>query len=312
MIPLAAAFALSFVASPAPAAPADTSARDHASILAMAGDYDVTFNMRETVAFQPGYKLLAPSRTGGHESIRVIEDRPDHVVLQHLLVADLDDKTILVVKHWRQDWTYQPKTVLSYVSNGHWKVLPVSAADSRGTWSQTVWETDDSPRYGGVGRWTYRGGVASWESHTRRPLARRDATRKPPYDWYEGLNRQSLTPTGWVHEQENAKLGLKDGKPVTYVHEVVLNTYDRFTGYNVKAADDYWAQTKGYWAGVRALWDKTIARQGGVAVPEDIEYGSVTGQELMNIPDSVQDGSMTTAAAVAKAQAVITKAAGRP
>jgi hypothetical protein len=312
LIPLAAAFALAFATSPVLCAPTDTQTRDHDSILAMAGDYDVTFNMRETVAFQPGYKLLAPSRTGGHESIRVVEDKPDHVVLQHLLVADLDDKTILVVKHWRQDWTYQPKTVLTYVSEGHWKAAPVSAADSRAAWSQTVWETDDSPRYGGVGRWTYEGGVASWESHTRRPLARRDATRKPPYDWYEGLNRQSLTPTGWVHEQENAKLGLKDGKPVVYVHEVVQNTYDRFTGYNVKAADDYWAQTKGYWAGVRGLWDQTIARNGGVAVPEDREYGSVTGQELMNIPDGVQDGSLTTAAAVAKAQTVIAKTAGKP
>jgi hypothetical protein len=287
-------------------------ARDHRSILAMAGDYDVTFNMRETVAFQPGYKLLAPTRTGGHESIRVVEDKPGHVVLQHLLVADLDDKTILVVKHWRQDWTYQPKTVLTYVSEGHWKTTPVSATDSAGAWSQTVWETDDSPRYGGVGKWTYTGGVASWESRTRRPLARRDATRKPPYDWYEGLNRQSLTPTGWVHEQENAKLGLKDGKPVTYVHEVVLNIYDRFTGYNTKAADDYWAQTKGYWAGVRGVWDQAIARQGGVAVPEDREYGSVTGQELMNIPDGVQDGSVTTAAAIGKARDVIMTTASKP
>ncbi len=42
------------------------------------------------------------------------------------------------------------------------------------------------------------------------------------------------------------------------------------------------------------------------------EYGSVTGQELMNIPDGVQDGSVTTQAAVAKAKAVIDKTAGKP
>ena len=310
---LAAALAAALVGSPIKAAgPADHRDQDHAAILTMAGDYNVTFDMRETVAFEPGYKLLAPKRLGGHESIRVIENTPTHIILQHLLVADMPDKSDLVVKHWRQDWTYEPKAVLAYTSNGHWTLQPVSSTDAKGAWSQTVWETDDSPRYGGVGRWTYTGGVPSWESHTRRPLARRDATRNPPYDWYEGLNRQSLTPTGWVHEQENAKLGLKDGKPVTYVHEVVLNTYNRFTGYNIKAADDYWTQTKGYWTGVRKIWDDAIDRNGGVSVPEDREYGSVTGEALMNIPDGVQDGSMTTDAAIGHAREVIAKVAGKP
>jgi hypothetical protein len=63
---------------------------------------------------------------------------------------------------------------------------------------------------------------------------------------------------------------------------------------------------------VRKIWDEAIARNGGVSVAEDREYGSVTGEVLMNIPDSVQDGSVTTDAAIGHAREVIAKAAGKP
>jgi hypothetical protein len=39
--------------------------------------------------------------------------------------------------------------------------------------SEAVWQTDDSPRYGGIGRWQYQHGVSAWQSDlTLRPLAR--------------------------------------------------------------------------------------------------------------------------------------------
>ncbi len=291
--------------------------RDRASILAMAGDYRVTFDFRETVAFVPGYELLEPKRSGGFESVRVIEDTGVKIVLQHLLVMpmpeseDSDKDKTVVIKHWRQDWVYEPAKLLTYDKAGRWVLSDVAADRRKGAWSQTVWQTDDSPRYGGVGKWAYADGVSRWTSEeTRRPLARRDAVRKPVYGWYVGINRHALTPTGWVHEQDNAKVGLKDGVAVTFAHEVVLNTYRKESAYNVKAAEDYWAATRDYWAQVRADWDAAIVKGGGVTVAEEPENGSVTGPRLMGLAVDIALGKIDTAAAKAEARKVITEKSG--
>lgn len=279
--------------------------QDRAAILAMAGDYKVRFDFRETVPFVPGYTTIDDKVSGGYESVRVVEDTPNRIILQHLLVAEHDGESF-VIKHWRQDWVYQPATVLTYQDSGVWTLRSVPEADRKGAWSQTVWQTDDSPRYGGVGRWQYDGGVARWTSDsTARPLARRDAVRKPVYDRYFGTNRHAITPTGWVHEQDNAKSGLKDGKRVTFTHEVVLNTYVKSTAYKVQAADDYWNKTKDYWAEVRKTWDQAIVQGRGVKVVEEAENGSVTGPKLMGLADEIAEGKTTTAKAVAEAKTVI-------
>jgi hypothetical protein len=187
----------------------------------------------------------------------------------------------------------------------------VAEADRQGAWSQTVWQTDDSPRYGAVGRWRYDDGVARWTSaETRRPLARRDATRSPPYDHYIGTNRHALTPKGWVHEQDNAKIGVKDGHNVTFVHEVLLNSYVPATDFPIAAADDYWAKTKGYWANVRADWDRTILANQGLRIREEADNGTKIGHELMLLADDVASGEQTEAAASKDAEALIKGEAG--
>jgi hypothetical protein len=307
---LAPILALATIASgfslPAAAAPVSPPEQDRQSILAMAGDYRVRFDMRETVPFVPDYMPLEPKRSGGFESVRVIADDGDFISLQHLLVVKDEEDKPVVVKHWRQDWKWQPATVVVYESSGRWALKPVAADQRKGAWSQTVWQTDDSPRYGGVGRWVYDHGVARWQSdETLRPLARRDAVRHPAYTWYVGVNRHALTPTGWVHEQDNAKVGERDGKPVTYVHEVVLNTYTKFDAYDVAAADHYWARTKGYWAEVRNAWEKAIARGNGVKVTEEAQAGSVTGPRLMGLADEIVAGKTAEAKAIAEARALI-------
>lgn len=292
-------------AAPAAAVTSDQ-ARDHASILAMAGTFKVTFDMRETVAFVPGYTLYPAKLSGGHEVVRVIVDRPDFVSLQHLLVVEMEDKKPMVIKHWRQDWSWQPATVLTYVSKGRWTLSPVAEGDRKGAWSQTVWQTDDSPRYGSVGRWRYDDGVARWMSgETLRPLARRDATRNPPYDHYLGTNRHALTPAGWVQEQDNAKIGPKDGTSVTFAHEVVINSYVPATDFPVQAADDYWTKTRDYWAEVRADWDKAIVKGKGLKLEEQADNGSSTGHELMLIADDIVSGEAKEADAKKEARELI-------
>jgi hypothetical protein len=302
--------------APQATAPAPTSAfeRDRQSILAEAGQFRVRFDFRENVAFLAGYTPIEAHDSAGNEIVRVVYDTGDKISLQHILVMEHDGQSI-VVKHWREDWTFQPTTVLTYAGPGEWTLSNVPEAERAGAWSQTVWQTDDSPRYGGVGKWAYDNGMAVWTSGpTWRPLARRDAVRHPVYDRYLGANRHALTPVGWVHIQDNMKMQASqgdDGDPVAVVQEDVVNTYRKWDGYDPKAGDDYWAATKDYWAAVRSLWDEIIAKNGGVHVEEVAETGAVTGTPLMDLAEKIQSGDVTTEAAIAKARTIITTATAR-
>ena len=288
-----------------PANPA-TMAKDREAILAMAGTFDVTFDFRETVPFVADYKPIPAKVSHGHEVVRVVEDTGRVIRLQHLLVVQEKDKPPIVVKHWRQDWEYEPSQILVYTGPGHWAPQAVPVADRKGAWSQIVYQTDDSPRYGAVGRWTFDNEVAEWTSQpTLRPLARRDAVRHPPYDRYVAVNRHAITPTGWVQEEDNAKVGQKDGRSVTFTHETVVNSYNRATDFNIQAAGDYWAATKQYWAAVRADWDARLASNKQIVVPEVAEDGSATGVRLGDLADDILGGTKKTEAASVAAKAII-------
>jgi len=296
-------------AQAAPAAPANAFERDRQSILAQAGQYRVHFDMRENVSFQADYDPLEEKLSGGSEIVRVVYDKGDRISLQHILVMEHGGE-VMVIKHWRQDWAYQPQTVLTYAGPNQWTLTPVSEAERQGAWSQTVWQTDDSPRYGGVGRWTYDNGLSAWTSNASwRPLARRDAVRNPVYDRYLGTNRHILTPDGWVHIQDNMKMsGKAGGEPIAIVQEDVINTYDRSTSYSPQAGDDYWAKTQTYWAAVRDAWDAAIAAHNGLHLMEEGETGSVTGMPLMELAQKVADGETPEADAIAQARTLITEA----
>lgn len=304
--------AVAFAANPAPAHPpiaadkaAATFEQDRADILAMAGNYKVRFDMQESTRWDSSYTPLDRKISGGHEVVRVIEDTGRKIVLQHLLVVEHEGKPH-VIKHWRQDWEYEPARVLVYADRNQWKWEEVPQKMRTGRWSQTVWQVDDSPRYGGWGQFETQGGIRRWRSNwTWRPLARRDAVRKPVYDRYLSINRHQNGPEGWVHWQDNTKMAAKDGKLAPIVQEYVLNSYTKFDGYNVKAADDYWAATKGYWAAVRAEWDRVADAIGGIAIQEEAQTGTVISARLMQLADDVAAGKGSEASAIAEARKLI-------
>ena len=306
--------------TPAAASPAEAPAsqfeRDRQSILAQAGQWRVRFDMRENVSFREGYTPLEEKLSAGDEIVRVVYDDGDRISLQHILVMGDNNGNVHIIKHWRQDWVYQPETVLTYAGPNRWTLTPVPEDQRRGAWAQTVWQTDDSPRYGGVGRWAYDHGVAEWSSApTWRPLARRDAVRDPVYNRYLGTNRHALTPAGWVHLQDNVKMGPSEGDDAdltAIVQEDVINTYRKVDNYDPKPGDDYWAATKDYWAGVRAAWDERIAASGGLYLEEEANRGAVTGKPLMDWAVDVQEGRLTTAAAIEQARALIGRATVAP
>jgi hypothetical protein len=277
-------------------------------ILSMAGDHKVTFDMQEGTPWLEGYEPLEPKKSGGYESVRVIEDTGTRIVLQHLLVVGSDESPY-VVKHWRQDWEYEPEAILAYEGGDTWTMTEIPAEKRKGAWSQTVYQVDDSPRYAGIGTWEEHNGVTTWVSNpTTRPLARRDATRNPIYDRYESVNRHQLTPTGWIHWQDNTKMmPAKDdsGKLVPVVQEYVLNTYERFDEYNVAAADSYWEKTGPYWDAVRAKWDEVATTTGGIRVAQEANFGTDIAGELLKLADAIKDGETASDEATAKALALI-------
>ena len=87
--------------------------RDRHAILSMAGNHRVTFDFIETIVHDPISKPDRPYQSWGTEYVLVIEDNPQFISLQHILVmtfVDKDGKTSkpMVMKHWRQDWQYAP------------------------------------------------------------------------------------------------------------------------------------------------------------------------------------------------------------
>lgn len=310
-----AGFALALATSPALAHPpiperaaADEQAAfdaDRADILAMAGDFKVRFDMQESTSWMDGYTPIEGKVSGGHESVRVIEDTGRKIVLQHLLVVEMDGQSY-VIKHWRQDWEYEPARYLAYADTNEWSWEALDERQRRGRWSQTVYQVDDSPRYSSYGEFETQGGVRRWRSHwTWRPLARRDAVRDTPYDRYYAINRHQTAPDGWIHWQDNMKMGTFDGELRPVVQEYVLNTYTRFSDYDVKAADDYWAATRGYWAAIRGAWDDVAASKGGIAIEEQAQTGTVISGRLLEIADEIRDGTTREADGIAEARKLI-------
>ncbi len=232
--------------------------RDRRAILAMAGGYRVSFDFLEVVRFDPALKQDAPYQSWGTEYVFVAEDRADFIALQHILamrVQQADGKVSdpVVVRHWRQEWAYQPERLLAYQGNNSWAPREVPAAERAGSWVQSVYQVDDSPRYAARGRWRHSEGMSTWiGEETWRPLPRREFSVRKDYDVLVGTNRHTITPTGWVQEENNLKLAMADKRYVA--REYGFARYERIKDYDFSAAEKYFARTEPFWAEVRAAW----------------------------------------------------------
>ena len=283
--------------------PATNFERDRQSILAMTGDYKVTFDFIETVPFVQGYELKERKLSGGNEIVRVVEDTGDFISLQHILIVGPEDSPI-VVKHWRQDWQYQPEQVLTFVGGNAWEWRDVPASEREEAWSQTVYQVDDAPRYGAVGDWTYDDGIAEWTPPAEwRPLPRRDMTTRDDYHAVDAVNRHTITPDGWVHEQDNSKLILS-GAPQALVREIGVNTYRRSSDFDVAVGDAYWSATEDYWAGVRDEWAMIEAEYPRFAITIKGETEALYNP-LLGLASEIQAGERDTASAIAEARSII-------
>jgi hypothetical protein len=147
---------------------------------------------------------------------------------------------------------YEDTDLHTFRGDNTWARRRPTAAESAGAWSQAVFQVDDSPRYEALGRWEHRGNASVWTSERAwRPLPRREHTVRKDYGIMEGVHRIILTPTGWLHEQNNWKrvAGEKadasaDAAPRYVAAEIGLDRYERVTAPSLAAADEYWAQNR--------------------------------------------------------------------
>jgi hypothetical protein len=209
-------------------------------------------------------------RSGGNETVIVVEDTPTKIVLQHILV---DGKSGHVTKHWRQDWVYEAPSRFEFTADQTWQVRAIPADKNKGAWTQCVFEVSDAPRYCGSGRWDYANGIATWTSDLSwRPLPRREYTKRSDSNAVSAVNRHTITPNGWTHEQFNTKVLRKpDGTRVELAREFGFNDYQKTKEVDFKPAYKYWAATKDYWAKVRGRWDAFLAKPPGVHLKTKID-----------------------------------------
>jgi|GEM_PF-99443 len=250
--------------------------RDRRAILAMSGPFRTSFDFIETAGFVAPYTPAPPYQSWGTEYVYVIADEGDFISLQHILVMriKLPDGTIsepIVVKHWRQDWHYERREQHQFVGFSTWQRATFTRKQVRGTWTQRVFQVDDSPRYQALGTWTHTENHSSWESaETWRPLPRREFSVRSDYQALVGRNRHTITPTGWVQEEDNLKVVLQTSQQLPNAPDAAINTvlakevglarYERISNFDWSAGDAYWHRTGPFWANVREVWEERFAQ----------------------------------------------------
>lgn len=236
-------------------ASANKTEQDRAIIKSMSGIYKVSFNFSETFASDSGYKYYPRYSEWGIEYVFIAEETPEKIVLQHLLIVN----DTMIIKHWRQDWVYENRELYKYFKDNEWVKETLTAEQSKGTWTQKVYQVDDSPRYESFGTWVHVDGRHFWEGATDAPLPRREYTTRNDYNVMKRNSKIEMLPNGWILEQDNEKVVRANGLDKTICWEKGI---EKFThgNYNGVAASKWWEKQKNYWADVRKAWNDIYAK----------------------------------------------------
>jgi hypothetical protein len=268
----------------------------------LCGCFNVTFKYAETFSPDPHYAFHEREELYGRELVLLVEQTPQKLVLQHLLLAD--DTTI--IKHWREDWAYQQPVLFTYTGNKTWVKQVQPAAEVKGKWVQTVWEVDDSPRYQGSSNWVTTNNKTFWESTVDAPLPRREYTVRNDYNIMRRTNRIVLTDSGWLHEQDNGKIQQTGTSRTLLAEEKGINLYVRMPSQYCNAANAWWQKNSAFWQVVRQQWQIVLNQHDTLALKP-----AADGKKLYEHLDALwrqwRTGSITTAALAPQINTLINK-----
>jgi hypothetical protein len=274
--------------------------RDRRAILAMAGDYRVTFDFLEVETFPPQTPRDKPYQSWGTERVYVDADNGKSISLVHILdmrIVQDDGSTSppIVTKHWRQTWQYEPAEIVEFKGRDRWERRKLSVAERSGEWSQTVYQVDESPRYASVGRWSHSNSFSSWISgDTWRPLPRREWSVRKDYQVLLGTNRHTINATGWVQEENNLKMVLMperalDATKPYLAREYGVARYSRIKDYDFAAADEYYQRTRAFWDGVLSTWHQLFAAHPQITLRAPVDQAALF-QKLFEYADQLAAG----------------------
>jgi hypothetical protein len=267
---------------------AQTTVNDRSSVEKLCGCFDVEFKYAETFAPDPEYKYHEREEiSGGTELILPIEISDKKIVMQHLLVITDD----IIVKHWREVWTYEEPIIWKYQGDMVWTKSQLKPEDVKGKWVQSVWEVSDAPRYQGASDWVTMDGATFWQNTTDAPLPRREYSVRDDYNILKRTNRIIITDSGWVHDQDNQKIIRKDGKDKLLVEEKGINTYKRVSDSQCAPAKKYWEKNKEYWGRVRSVWENYLATHSTVEMKKSVD-GKPLHDFLFDLAKDYADGKV--------------------
>ena len=267
------------------------------AIKSLCGCYNVDFKYTETFAPETNYSFSKPYHVVGLEYVVPIEVSPKKIVLQHLLVVD----DSMIIKHWREDWEYEAKSLWQFDHDATWK--RVAAKNNNGEWTQTVWEVDDAPRYQGGSKWISNNNKYYWENTTDAPLPRREYTKRKDYNVLNRTNRIILTDSGWLHEQDNIKIIRTTGaKDVNLAEEKGYNNYIRTSETKCASAAAWWTKYKEFWTVIRESWGEVMNTKTEIHLVNE-----VNGEKLYEVLDSLQQQDLTKEQLKPKAKEALAK-----
>jgi hypothetical protein len=247
--------------------------QDQDAIKEMCGCFEIEFNFTETFNYSDD-SLYVPSKTYKTKALewgQLVADEKGFISIQHLLVVGPPEKQ-MVVKHWRQDWSYENTDFYMFNGDNQWLFESKSKEDVKGQWTQKVYQVDDSPRYEGTASWVHVDGKSFWENTTYAPLPRREYTKRSDYNVTIRGNRHEITDYGWLHDQDNHKVIRVAGKEdVIIADEKGYSPYKRVDDSKCKAAQDWWNEHQAKWSLVRAKWDEVYGRNTDLSLETKVD-----------------------------------------
>ncbi|PZP51427.1 MAG: hypothetical protein DI598_03245 [Pseudopedobacter saltans] len=256
----------------------------------LCGCFDVSFKYAETFSPNKDYKFHdRESITNVTELALPIVNTAKKVVIQHLLV--IDDTTI--VKHWREDWTYEDPTIWIFKGDGLWEKTTVPAANVKGKWTQTVWEVSDAPRYQGASVWQDVNSHTIWENTTDAPLPRREYTTRSDYNILQRTNRLVLLPNGYNHVQDNVKISRTATGDSIRAEEKGLNGYILQPESKCQPGVKYWKDYSPFWVKVESVWEKYMNEHTQVKLVESLGKGKTLNSQLFRLAEEWKKGKVS-------------------
>ncbi len=267
----------------------------------LCGCFEVEFKYAETFSPDENYKFHEREIiNGGLELILPIEVGNKKIVLQHLLV--ITDS--MIIKHWREDWTYENPVIWKYQGNKTWAKEMQSPEAVKGKWTQAIWEVSDEPRYQGSNEWIHANGQDFWLSTADAPLPRREYSVRSDYNLLNRTNRIIITGGGYIHEQDNKKIIRENGIDKLLVEEKGINSYVKQGDAKCAAARSWWEKNKIYWEKVRSIWEENIANISTIRLETKVN-GKVLHEYLMAQAREFETGKILPAEIDAQIRAYI-------